>query len=1420
MAKISYSRAFDISRQFYFGDWTGASISATATALTMNLGGARIVLGGSFTVAGTLPTAGTITSLTYSTVGATPVTEFSVTGISMSYGSFMDAMADGDFNAVAGNGADSVSGSTGGDKLYGGAGNDRLEGLAGNDALFGGAGNDTLDGGAGNDSMQGGTGNDNYIIDSSQDRVVELANGGIDTVRTSLSAYVLGAEIENIWITGNSNATGAGNSLNNIMIGGRGNDSLSGLDGNDTLRGGNGHDTLIGGNGNDYLAGDAGTSAVTTSASGISPSRSDLPIALSMTLPETPQNNFITVAGFISNSTRGFGPINLAIVIDTSASMGWQVDGAGVGDLNGNGLANERIDIFIASFNAFINSLKAAGLSEQVRIGLIPFSSTASIAAAGTPTSDTNGNGMSDILEAGSALQAQGGTVYSSGLGKAIDFFNAAPRGDNHVIFISDGEPDDYFKYSEVADILRNAEGNNATIRTIGFAGASNYYDLDSIDNGLSDTSSSNASSLVEMTAAMLASRVNVSDIHHMDVCKNGILAGTILPSQLMNTPFGLRYSTTITGLSATSSDDIEIRLVLNGSASPISTSQQTSAGTLVSNDSLDGGAGNDTLESGAGTNTLAGGIGNDVYRVENNNTVIRELAGQGTDSVESSITYSLNSTPLQYVENLTLLGSVNINATGNANVNRVEGNVGNNIIEGVGGNDTLMGGLGFDTVSYVNAASAVNVYLDQTSGTAQFNGKTDRLSSFEAVWGSAFADHLYGSSADETFRGNGGDDTIYGGDGFDTLDYSIATAGMTVSIDKYYYLDGKSIGTAICANGSQGTDYFGVASMEGVLGSAFNDNIFDAIGNNNRFSGGAGNDTLDGGAGNDTLIGGTGKNVLQGGAGIDVADYSDATSAISGSLINGRLAVGTTGVNADTISGVETLLLGKYADSVIGGAGNDSIFGAAGNDTLAGNTGNDTLNGGTGDDSLIGGAGNDIYYLDSVRDVVVEGSAGGIDEVHFTQASGSAVLSFSGVEYVIVSGGVSCSITGGGISETLDGSDGSDTINGGSGREADTLDGGAGSDWLSYANHVGGVVGEINNIGSGALDGDLTLNFENFIGSSFADNVRGDRFDNILDGGAGNDTLIGGFGKDTLIGGAGNDFLAGEDPIGGNSSSDTVSYAHLTGAVTINLNTGVAVTATEGTDTLSGIETIIGGSGNDVMTWAGNTGVSHYSSSFRLEGGGGNDTLTGGGDSDTLIGGAGNDVLDGGNAVRVFNFNYANYADYSSAAAAVVVDLNAGTASGGAGNDRLSHINAVVGSRYADQITGGATQGDYLVGGGGADTLDAGIDLLSNFFVFLDVSDSSLQTMDTLKNFKSVDSFAIDKIDLNAIDANPFDTDNNSAFLFIGLNAFTKTAGQLRYANSGGNTFVYGDVNGDGVADIGIKLIGTHTLSADNFML
>ena len=130
-------------------------------------------------------------------------------------------------------------------------------GNAGKNVLTGNGGNNSLDGGAGADTMIGGTGNDSYYVDNAGDKVIELANEGIDTVISSRQ-YVLGDNVEKLTLTGTTNISGAGNALANVVIGNDGDNHLSGLAGNDTLSGGLGNDVLDGGKGVDAMKGGAG----------------------------------------------------------------------------------------------------------------------------------------------------------------------------------------------------------------------------------------------------------------------------------------------------------------------------------------------------------------------------------------------------------------------------------------------------------------------------------------------------------------------------------------------------------------------------------------------------------------------------------------------------------------------------------------------------------------------------------------------------------------------------------------------------------------------------------------------------------------------------------------------------------------------------------------------------------------------------------------------------------------------------------------------------------------------------------------------------------------------------------------------------------------------------------------------------------
>ncbi|MGU3350176.1 beta strand repeat-containing protein, partial [Pseudomonas monsensis] len=109
--------------------------------------------------------------------------------------------------------------------------------------IYGNAGDNILDGGAGVDYLVGGAGNDTYIVDNIGDAISETSTlvSEIDTVRASVT-YTLGANLENLVLTGNANINGIGNAQNNV---------ITGNDGNNQLNGGAGLDTLIGGKGND-----------------------------------------------------------------------------------------------------------------------------------------------------------------------------------------------------------------------------------------------------------------------------------------------------------------------------------------------------------------------------------------------------------------------------------------------------------------------------------------------------------------------------------------------------------------------------------------------------------------------------------------------------------------------------------------------------------------------------------------------------------------------------------------------------------------------------------------------------------------------------------------------------------------------------------------------------------------------------------------------------------------------------------------------------------------------------------------------------------------------------------------------------------------------------------------------------------------
>lgn len=139
--------------------------------------------------------------------------------------------------------ANVLTGNELGNRLVGLNGNDTLNGEGGNDTLTGGNGDDLLNGGRGNDLMTGGAGNDLYLVSSTGDIVVELASGGEDTVRASVTVQ-LAANVETLELTGTGGIGGTGNALANMIAGNGAANVLDGRLGADTLTGGLGADTF------------------------------------------------------------------------------------------------------------------------------------------------------------------------------------------------------------------------------------------------------------------------------------------------------------------------------------------------------------------------------------------------------------------------------------------------------------------------------------------------------------------------------------------------------------------------------------------------------------------------------------------------------------------------------------------------------------------------------------------------------------------------------------------------------------------------------------------------------------------------------------------------------------------------------------------------------------------------------------------------------------------------------------------------------------------------------------------------------------------------------------------------------------------------------------------------------------------------
>ena len=356
--------------------------------------------------------------------------------------------------------------------------------------------------------------------------------------------------------------------------------------------------------------------------------------------------------------------------------------------------------------------------------------------------------------------------------------------------------------------------------------------------------------------------------------------------------------------------------------------------------------------------------------RVGDNKTDMKISFNNGTGSVTIQNGFANLNDPLGNIEKLELAdGSVIskgdfTNGTGSNEL--LTGDAGNNILLAHEGDDTLIGGAGADNLfggagedlaDYQSSGAAVNVSLqngtgsggdaegDSLSGIEHLNG-TDLNDTLEGDWNT---NHLQGGLGNDLLSGLSGQDLLEGAAGNDTI---LGGAGNDILI------------------GATGDDSLsGGADDDDINGDLGNDTLL-GDGGNDTLSAGDGNDSLLGGDGDDLLSGGAGADTIDGGAGsADRIDYSSSTGALTIDLAAGTASGGH--AQGDVISNVEQVIGTGLADNIAGNGASNELFGGFGDDTLKGRAGNDTL---------YGADGADIYQYalgDGSDDIVDTGSAG-----------------------------------------------------------------------------------------------------------------------------------------------------------------------------------------------------------------------------------------------------------------------------------------------------------------------------------------------------------------------------------------------------------------------------------------------------------
>lgn len=941
----------------------------------------------------------------------------------------------------------------------GGDGNDHIYGLSGYDQIFGGNGDDYIDAGAGSDTIDAGEGNDLVYGGGDQDRIFGEAGDDI--------------------LFGDQSPTGSGSAYypstnNDVLVGGDGADTIHGDQGNDILCSGNAilttwgavvggedvgteKDRLFGDGGDDTVyagIGDDADGGAGTDTFGLSLAGATNGLTLDTNF-FVAGGSFTLLGGTISNFEK-LASLRLSAFADNltvSATTGSLTVYTGGGDDVVTTGANAATVYGDAGDDRFVSGSDADTFDGGEGIDTIDYSAYASAVTVNLQA----GSGAGDTLV---SIE----NVWGSAFGDTIS-----------------GSDADNVLRGDAGDDTLNGLGGNDTL--IGGAGTDTLkggvgddtYILDADDGADVVIEGSGQGTDTVMTA--LASYTLTSNVENLVFSGMGAFVGTgnalantitggagddrldggkgadVLKGGLGNDTYWVdNAGDSVVEAANGGIDDVRVSIATYALADNVETLTYTGAGTFAGTgnalaNTLTGGSGNDTLDGGLGNDTLVGGLGNDTYVVEAVGDSIVENAGEGIDTVRTTLrSYVLGAN----LEKLVYTGTLTFTGTGNTLDNAISGGDANDRLSGgTAGNDTLAGGLGNDiyldfgrTGGKLTIVEASNGGVDtlQTDAPAIVLAANVENLVYVPGAGKALAEvKATGNAADnridlsesggaDVIDGGAGADIMIGGGGGDT--YIVDNSG-----DKILELAGADGNDTVQTTLAAYTLALNVETLRFVGAGAF-------TGTGNGLA-----NVLDStaGSGNDWLDGGIGADIMRGGQGDDTYVVDNVGDKVVEQAGQGTDTVRTTLSKYQLGSEVENLTysgLGAFT-----GIGN-----ALAND-LRGSNGNDILNGGAGADHLYGGLGNDRYYVDQSDDVVVESEGAGIDTVMatagaYTLSDNVERLTYTGTASFEGTGnGLANILTGGGADDRLYGLDGADILYGKGGD--DVLSGGLGRDVL-----------------------------------------------------------------------------------------------------------------------------------------------------------------------------------------------------------------------------------------------------------------------------------------------------------------------------------------------------------------------------------